>query len=117
MYVEDKISHRGPFPIQVRPNQTVRELKAQVEKEFEIPVAVQRWILGKELATDDNATLKDVHITTEGCPVFLYLVATSNGECCVTFPKLLKKKRKSVSKQAKKILVKSCLMFHYRIDF
>lgn len=75
MYVEDKISHRGPFPLQVKPDQTVRELKAQVEREFEIPAAVQRWILGKELATDDNATLKDVHITTEGCPVFLYLVA------------------------------------------
>lgn len=79
MYVEDKISHRGPFPIQVHQDQTVRELKVQVEREFEIPVAVQRWILGKELATDDNATLKNVHVTTEGCPVFLYLVATSNG--------------------------------------
>jgi RanBP-type and C3HC4-type zinc finger-containing protein 1 len=75
MYVEDKVSHRGPFNIEVTENQSVAELKLQVEQEFEIPVNVQRWILGKELATDDSATLKDHNITTERCPVFLYLVA------------------------------------------
>lgn len=75
MFVEDKISHRGPFPIQVNENQTVFDLKKQIEKEFEIPANVQRWILGKELAVNEDATLKDHHITSEGCPVFLYLVA------------------------------------------
>lgn len=80
MYVEDKISHRGPFPLEVTETQTVAELKKQVEKEFEIPVNVQRWILGKELATDDNATLKDHNITTERCPVFLYLVAPGKNK-------------------------------------
>ncbi|KAG5873636.1 hypothetical protein JTB14_022370 [Gonioctena quinquepunctata] len=74
MYVEDKVSHRGPFPIEVFPDQTVAHLKIQIENEFEIPVAYQRWILGKELVTNDNSTVKD-HNITEGCPVFLYLVA------------------------------------------
>lgn len=74
MYVEDKVSHRGPFPIDVTATQTVIELKRQIAKEFEIPMEVQRWILGKELVTDDGTTLKD-HKITEGCPVFLYLVA------------------------------------------
>ncbi|KAF5282821.1 hypothetical protein FQR65_LT02818 [Abscondita terminalis] len=78
MYVEDKISHRGPFPINVNEDQTVAQLKIQVEKEFQIPIVVQRWILGKELASDDNATLKDLHVTTTGCSVFLYLVAPTN---------------------------------------
>ncbi|KAL3282863.1 hypothetical protein HHI36_006023 [Cryptolaemus montrouzieri] len=73
MYVEDKISHRGPFPLQVRPEQTVGELKKQVEKEFEIPINVQRWILGKELAIDDDATLQ-ANKLTHGCSIFLYLV-------------------------------------------
>ncbi|XP_030748992.1 uncharacterized protein LOC115877061 [Sitophilus oryzae] len=73
MYVEDKVSHRGPFPIDVQESQTVLDLKEQIFREFEIPVDVQRWILGKELVTNDSATLKDHHIT-EGCPVFLYLV-------------------------------------------
>lgn len=88
MYVEDKISHRGPFPIKVKPNQTVRELKLQVEREFEIPVAVQRWILGKELASNDNATLADVRVNTEGCPIFLYLVAPTNGKSPMKYQNL-----------------------------
>lgn len=78
MYVEDKVSHRGPFPIEVTADQTVAELKAQIEKEFEIPADYQKWILGKELVTNENSTLKDYNITTEGCPVFLYLVAPGN---------------------------------------
>lgn len=80
MYLEDKTSHRGPFAITVTKQQTVGQLKRQVEKDFELPSAVQRWILGKELATDDEATLEDLHITTEGCPVFLYLVAPTQGK-------------------------------------
>ncbi|XP_044268651.1 uncharacterized protein LOC123013867 [Tribolium madens] len=82
MFVEDKISHRGPFPLEVTENQTVAELKTQVEREFEIPVNVQRWILGKELVTDDSSTLKDHKITTERCPVFLYLVAPDGKSEC-----------------------------------
>ncbi|XP_060516771.1 uncharacterized protein LOC132696140 [Cylas formicarius] len=77
MYVEDKVSHRGPFAVDVRENLTVAELKRQIFKEFEIPVEVQKWILGKELVTNDAGTLKDYNITA-GCPVFLYLVAPEN---------------------------------------
>lgn len=80
MYVEDKISHRGPFPIVVSENQTVKQLKVQVENEFQIPAMVQRWILGKQLATDDNACLNDFQLTAEGCSIFLYLVAPINGK-------------------------------------
>ncbi|KAK5646003.1 hypothetical protein RI129_004467 [Pyrocoelia pectoralis] len=79
MYVEDKVSHRGPFQINVSEDQTVAELKLQVENEFQIPVVVQRWILGKELATDDNALLRDLNVTT-GCSIFLYLVAPTNDQ-------------------------------------
>lgn len=75
MYVEDKLSHQGPFPLQLSPALTVVELKAKVEREFEIPIAVQRWILGKELAIDDAATLQQLGISTPHSPIFLYLVA------------------------------------------
>ncbi|XP_066254774.1 uncharacterized protein [Euwallacea similis] len=74
MYVEDKVSHRGPFPIDVTETQTVAELKQQICREFEIPVEVQRWILGKQLVVEDTSTLKD-HKITQGSAVFLYLVA------------------------------------------
>lgn len=79
MYVEDKLSHRGPFPLIVSPDQTVAQLKKQVEEHFEIPADYQKWILGKELVTDDNSTLRHHNIISEGCPVFLYLVAP--GKC------------------------------------
>lgn len=75
MYVEDKVSHQGPIPLQVSPSLTVAQLKLKVEKEFEIPVRVQRWILGKQLAVDDKVTLKQLSVDTPHCPVFLYLVA------------------------------------------
>lgn len=79
MYVEDKISHRGPFPLQVTETMTVAELKLLVEEKYKIPKDVQRWILGKELAADDTATLGNHQIKSSGCPVFLYLVAPANG--------------------------------------
>ncbi|GLV42308.1 ariadne 1 [Carabus blaptoides fortunei] len=78
MYVEDKISHRGPFPLQVTETMTVAELKNLVEEKYKIPRGVQRWILGKQLAANDNAILADHQISSSGCPVFLYLVAPAN---------------------------------------
>lgn len=75
MYVEDKLSHQGPFPIQVVPTMSVAELKAKVEREFEIPAKVQRWILGKALAADDSQTLEELAVTKPHSPIFLYLVA------------------------------------------
>ena len=74
LFVEDKVSHQGPLPLQVRPSWTVAELKAAVEKELEIPANVQRWILGRQLATDDEKTLTDHGISADGAPIFLYLV-------------------------------------------
>ncbi|XP_047116877.1 uncharacterized protein LOC124797853 isoform X1 [Schistocerca piceifrons] len=75
MYVEDKVSHQGPIPIQITPKMTVADLKQKVQLEFEIPAGVQRWILGKELASDDSKTLEEHNINANGCPLFLYLVA------------------------------------------
>ncbi|XP_065353337.1 uncharacterized protein LOC135948154 isoform X1 [Cloeon dipterum] len=75
MYVEDKVSHQGPIPLSVYASMTVGELKAKVQQEFEIPADVQRWILGKKLASDDNKTLQQHSVASGGCVVFLYLVA------------------------------------------
>ena len=49
---------QGPIVIEVSPSITVAELKVQVEKEFEIPVDVQKWILGKQLVGEDTTTLE-----------------------------------------------------------
>ncbi|XP_011872106.1 PREDICTED: uncharacterized protein LOC105564393 [Vollenhovia emeryi] len=74
MYIEDKLAHQGPIPLQLPTRMTVAELKTKIHTEFEIPANVQRWIIGKNLADDDGATLDGLH-AVDGSPVFLYLVA------------------------------------------
>jgi RanBP-type and C3HC4-type zinc finger-containing protein 1 len=75
MYVEDKTSHQGPIPLRIKPSMTVMELKEKLSKEFEIPVGFQRWILGKRLASNEQASLQELGVSAPGTPVFLYLVA------------------------------------------
>ncbi|XP_057334132.1 uncharacterized protein MAL13P1.304-like isoform X3 [Microplitis mediator] len=74
MYIEDRLAHQGPIPLQLPISMTVRQLKVKIFNEFEIPANVQRWIIGKTLAENDDATLEDLK-AIEGTPVFLYLVA------------------------------------------
>ena len=74
MFVEDAVSAQGPIVIHVNPSITVAELKVQVEKEFEIPVDVQKWILGKQLVGEDTTTLQSQGITADGDEIYLYLV-------------------------------------------
>lgn len=75
MYVEDRKSHVGPISLPVYPEMTLSNLKKKVEAEYNIPVRVQRWILGKNLATDDEVTLEQFGVSHSACPVFLYLVS------------------------------------------
>ncbi|XP_017888563.1 uncharacterized protein LOC108630025 [Ceratina calcarata] len=74
MYIEDKLAHQGPIPLQLPSRMTVAELKAKIHTEFEIPTNVQRWIIGKNLADRDDATLNELQ-AVNGSPIFLYLVA------------------------------------------
>jgi hypothetical protein len=78
MFVEDKTCCKGPIPVLVSPNSTVIELKVHVQNEFEFPVGVQRWILDKTLADNDNATLASIGINKSEQKIFLYLVAPGN---------------------------------------
>merc|ERR1712223_1584870 len=80
MYVEDRTSYNGPVQVTVKPSFTVAELKEHVECEFEIPVGVQKWILGKSLAEDDQSTLSSHGINKSGESIFLYLVAPKEEE-------------------------------------
>ena len=79
MYVEDRTSYNGPVQVSVKPTFTLAELKEQVQCEFEIPVDVQRWILGKSLAEDDQSTLASHGINKSGESIYLYLVAPKEG--------------------------------------
>ena len=75
MYVEDAVSAQGPISLIVSPSITVAELKQQVEDQFEIPVAVQKWILDKSLVSEDGVTLSSQGVDKDGARVYLYLVS------------------------------------------
>ena len=53
-------------------NMTVAQLKAKVYIEFEIPINVQRWIIGKNLADNDESTLEELQ-AVEQSSIFLYI--------------------------------------------
>ena len=80
MYVEDRTSYNGPVQVTVKPTFTVAELKEHVQCEFEIPIGVQKWILGKSLAEDDQSTLSSHGIDKSGESIYLYLVAEEKIE-------------------------------------
>merc|ERR1719193_1649196 len=75
MYVEDAVSAQGPIPVNINPIITVADLKQQIEREFEIPVAVQRWILGKHLVTQDTNTVASLGVDKDNAQIYLYLVS------------------------------------------
>ena len=74
MFVEDAVSAQGPIVVEVNPAITVAELKTQIEAEFEIPVDVQKWILGKQLVAEETVTLESQGVTGDGAEIYLYLV-------------------------------------------
>lgn len=53
----------------------------QIEAEYNFPAKIQRWILGKTLATDDTSTLEQYGVGHSACPVFLYLVSSAASHC------------------------------------
>ena len=69
------MSAQGPISLIVSPSITVAELKQQVEEQFEIPVAVQKWILDKSLVSEDGVTLSSQGVDKDGARVYLYLVS------------------------------------------
>ncbi|KAF7996655.1 hypothetical protein HCN44_002301 [Aphidius gifuensis] len=74
MYIEDRLAHQGPIPLQLESTMTISQLKEKIFNEFEIPVNVQRWIIGRKLADNNETTLEDLQLV-EGLPIFLYLIA------------------------------------------
>ncbi|XP_023211481.1 uncharacterized protein LOC111614336 [Centruroides sculpturatus] len=73
LYIEDKSSHKGLIPLLISPTMTLGMLKDKLERQFGYPRYLQRWILGKCFATDDDSTLAEYDVVEEGCPVFLYM--------------------------------------------
>jgi RanBP-type and C3HC4-type zinc finger-containing protein 1 len=64
----------------VSPLITVKNLKLKVEKDFDIPVTVQRWILNNQLASDDSKTLLDFGVRENKSVIYLYILAASDDK-------------------------------------
>lgn len=63
--------------MQLESTMTISQLKEKIFNEFEIPINVQRWIIGRKLADNNDTTLEDLQLV-EGLPIFLYLIAPGN---------------------------------------
>ncbi|XP_011312874.1 uncharacterized protein [Fopius arisanus] len=74
MFIEDRLAQQGPIPLQLPVTMRIGELKDKISQEFEIPPNLQRWIIAKKSADDDNSTLQELD-AKEGLPIFLYLAA------------------------------------------
>lgn len=48
-----------------------------MEKEFNIASELQKWVLGRTIANDMNASLASHGIISSGCPIFLYVMPGS----------------------------------------
>jgi len=67
----------------VRPDTQLRELKERVGKERGILPELQRWIVGRELAVQEEKTLKEYGVLTNGSSVsnaalYLYVIGKQN---------------------------------------
>ncbi|KAG8178906.1 hypothetical protein JTE90_017603 [Oedothorax gibbosus] len=75
LYIEDKSSHKGPMPLLITPSMSLKKLKKQVEREYDLPRHQQCWILGQSFAVRDEASLASYGIREAGCPILLYVMS------------------------------------------
>ena len=78
LYVEDKTSHHGPIPFKISESASLFDLKQIVEKKFGVPSAVQKWIIGKSLAKNDEDILRKIGLEKRGGHIFLYITSQGN---------------------------------------
>jgi len=74
VFIEDRLTHRGPFQLDVEPTTTLKTLKDIMEKDHDIANNTQRWILGRRLANNDQTTLDDYGVNSVNRSLFLYIV-------------------------------------------
>ena len=74
VFIEDRLTHRGPFQLVVEPTTTLKTLKETMERDHDIANNTQRWILGRRLANKDLTTLDEYGVNSANCSLFLYIV-------------------------------------------
>ncbi|KFB39117.1 AGAP009239-PA-like protein [Anopheles sinensis] len=74
VYVDDKVSHKGPLSVSLAAFGTLGQLKQKFCNEYQIPVAVQRWRCDDRPLDDDTKTLFDYGIQTNDRTLHVFLV-------------------------------------------
>ncbi|XP_046542359.1 ranBP-type and C3HC4-type zinc finger-containing protein 1-like isoform X1 [Haliotis rubra] len=72
VHVEDRETSGCPVNLKVKPSDTIGDLKRKMFLEYEFPVEVQRWIIGRKIPQDRD-TLHRCNIRSSGHTVYLYL--------------------------------------------
>lgn len=73
VFVEDREASGGCITLNVKPSETVKDLKLRMCLKHSFPVEVQKWIIGKRIPPD-NETLQKARVTP-GQAVYLYLIS------------------------------------------
>uniref|UniRef100_A0A182K4J5 RanBP-type and C3HC4-type zinc finger-containing protein 1 n=1 Tax=Anopheles christyi TaxID=43041 RepID=A0A182K4J5_9DIPT len=74
VYIDDKVSHKGPIRMTMASFATLAQLKAKLSNEYQLPVAVQRWRCDDQPLEDDARTLYDYGIQTSDRTLYVYIV-------------------------------------------
>ncbi|XP_040581717.1 ranBP-type and C3HC4-type zinc finger-containing protein 1 [Lepeophtheirus salmonis] len=77
LYIEDDVSTHGPINVSVDTSCTIAQMKKLIEDEFEIPIHVQRLIVGNQLALNEDDTLSKKGINRNGCNIYLFIMSKS----------------------------------------
>ncbi|XP_055996388.1 ranBP-type and C3HC4-type zinc finger-containing protein 1-like isoform X2 [Ostrea edulis] len=73
VYVEDREASGGCITLNVKPTDTVKDLKLRMCLKHSFPMEVQKWIIGKRIPPDTE-TLQKARVTP-GQAVYLYLIS------------------------------------------
>ncbi|XP_055545100.1 uncharacterized protein LOC129730091 [Wyeomyia smithii] len=75
IFIVDKSTRKGPFPITVTTFTTLAELKEQIKRNFGIPAAVQRWICDDRQISVEQKSLVEYGIYDNDRILHLYIVS------------------------------------------
>ena len=90
--IEDRSNNHSaaPFYWSVTKETTLGELKERLDRERNVQVAHQRWILGRRLANDERANLEHYDIGPENCYLYVYVLAETPKPAVVEAVKEMK---------------------------
>ncbi|XP_055387962.1 uncharacterized protein LOC129616332 isoform X2 [Condylostylus longicornis] len=74
MFIEDRISQKGPIQISVNPLMTVEDLKKKVLQDYNIPIQLQNWIINEELLYNESLSLFECGVKNNLANLYLYIL-------------------------------------------